>query len=175
MIVINEATTADAADLHQLAALTFPLACPPHTSADSIAAFITKHLSEPAFGRYLADPDRDLLIARDGGNVVGYAMLVHAEPTDQDVAAVITTRPTTELSKLYVHPDHHGAGVAAALVTRSIAAAQQRGSKTVWLGVNQLNARANRFYAKSGFAQVGTKTFQVGDQIEQDFVRERQL
>ncbi|MEP6478552.1 MAG: GNAT family N-acetyltransferase, partial [Rhodoglobus sp.] len=41
----------------------------------------------------------------------------------------------------------------------------------VWLGVNQFNARANRFYEKSGFAIVGTKKFLVGEKYEDDFVR----
>jgi ribosomal protein S18 acetylase RimI-like enzyme len=41
--------------------------------------------------------------------------------------------------------------------------------------VNQENARANRFYEKSGFTLVGTKHFLVGDRLEDDFVRERPL
>ena len=39
--------------------------------------------------------------------------------------------------------------------------------------MNDENARANRFYEKSGFAIVGTKTFQLGANLESDFVRER--
>jgi diamine N-acetyltransferase len=45
----------------------------------------------------------------------------------------------------------------------------------MWLGVNQENARANRFYEKNGFAQVGIKHFLVGDRLEDDYVRERAL
>ncbi|MEO6997186.1 MAG: GNAT family N-acetyltransferase, partial [Terracoccus sp.] len=45
----------------------------------------------------------------------------------------------------------------------------------VWLGVNQQNERAQRFYAKSGFTVVGTKRFLVGDRYEDDFVMERPL
>ena len=54
----------------------------------------------------------------------------------------------------------------------SIAAAQARDAAGVWLGVNQENARANRFYEKCGFAIVGTKRFLVGGVYEDDFVRE---
>jgi len=43
----------------------------------------------------------------------------------------------------------------------------------VWLGVNQQNGRANRFYEKHGFAIVGTKGFELGGRREDDFVRER--
>lgn len=165
----------DDALLHEIAAITFPLACPPDALPESIQAFIDENLSEAAFRRYLADPDRELFIAEQDGAVIGYTMLVHGDPADTDVAAAVTVRPTVELSKVYVHPGHHGGGVASALVEESVRAAQARDAASMWLGVNQFNARANRFYEKSGFAQVGTKKFKVGARYEDDFVRLRVL
>ena len=53
--------------------------------------------------------------------------------------------------------------------------AGERGASGVWLGVNQQNERAQRFYRKSGFEVVGTKRFLVGDAYEDDFVMERPL
>ena len=102
-------------------------------------------------------------------------MLVVGEPTDADVAAALTARPTAELSKCYVAPGHHGAGIAAALMTATLDEAAARGAVAVWLGVNQENAKAQRFYEKSGFARVGVKRFLVGDRYEDDFVYERLL
>lgn len=169
--MIRPAVPVDAAALAAVAAVTFPLACPPHTTEEAKADFIAMHLSEASFDGYLADPDRDLFVAEDGG-VLGYTMLVAGDPTDADVAAAITTRPTIELSKVYVLPDVHGGGVAPALVAASIEAARARGAAAVWLGVNQENGRANRFYEKTGFVQVGTKRFLVGGRYEDDFVRE---
>jgi ribosomal protein S18 acetylase RimI-like enzyme len=87
----------------------------------------------------------------------------------------VTTRPTVELSKVYVLPQHHGSGLASALVEASMDAAAATGAASVWLGVNNENARANRFYEKSGFALVGRKKFRLGDVDEDDFVRERPL
>ncbi|MBM9468145.1 GNAT family N-acetyltransferase [Nakamurella leprariae] len=180
-VTVRPATAADAAALHTLAALTFPLACPPHTTDEATAAFIAGNLSETSFTGYLADPDRELFVAETVSpatgavELAGYTMLVHGEPTDPDVAGCITARPTTALDKCYVHPDHHGAGVAQALVTASVEAARRRGSAGIWLGVNQENERANRFYAKVGFDRVGRKRFLVGDRYEDDFVRERVL
>lgn len=161
--------------LARLAALTFPLACPPHTTDQAKAAHIARHLGEDSFARYLADRTHALFVAEIDTDLVGYTMLVEGEPEDADVASAVTTRPTAELSKVYVHPDHHGAGVAAALVAATVDEAIGRGAASVWLGVNQENARANRFYEKSGFALVGTKRFAVGDRYEDDFVRERIL
>ena len=161
--------------LARLAALTFPLACPPHTTDEAKAAFIAQNLSVASFDGYLADLARALFVAESGGEAIGYTMLVVGEPTDADVAAALTVRPTAEVSKVYVHPDHHGGGVAARLLEVTVEEAAARGAAAAWLGVNQENARANRFYEKHGFVQVGVKRFLVGDRYEDDFVRERVL
>ena len=98
-------------------------------------------------------------------------MVVFGEPGDPDVAAAVSARPTAELSKVYVREGFHGGGLAAQLVEASVGAARDRGAVSVWLGVNQENARANRFYEKQGFALAGTKRFLVGERYEDDFVR----
>ena len=173
---IRIATPDDATALAAVAAETFPLACPPSTTRSSIDDFIARHLSADRMLEYLADPARVLLLAEDAAEIAaesaGYAMLIFGEPADADVAAAITARPTAELSKLYVREGFHGQGIAPLLVETALAAALEHGAGGVWLGVNQLNARANRFYEKSGFTIVGTKRFLVGDTYEDDFVRE---
>ncbi|MCU1469526.1 MAG: family N-acetyltransferase [Glaciihabitans sp.] len=174
-IEIRQAMPQDAGLLHDVAAATFPLACPPHTTRAAIRDFIADHLSETSFDGYLADPQRALFLAVEGEVAIGYTMVVFGDPTDADAAASITIHPTAELSKVYVREGHHGAGVAGRLVESSIASAAEHGAAGIWLGVNQENARANRFYEKQGFALVGTKRFLVGGQYEDDFVRERSI
>jgi GNAT superfamily N-acetyltransferase len=165
------ATADDAALLHRLAAATFALACPPGTTLEAIDDFVATHLSEQRFSQYLADPDRDLLVVEADGAPVGYSMLIGGDPTDADVLAVVHARPVTELSKFYLLQAAHGSGASAVLMTASIERARERGAAAVWLGVNQHNGRANRFYEKSGFTTVGTKRFLVGGKWEDDFVR----
>jgi ribosomal protein S18 acetylase RimI-like enzyme len=172
---VRRADHADVEALAALAALTFPLACPPHTTDEAKAAFIAAHLSEASFARYLDDPARVIFVAEAEGALAGYTMLVTGEPTDADVAAAVTLRPTVELSKCYVHTGAHGAGVASALMADSLAEATASGARGMWLGVNQLNARAQRFYGKHGFTRVGVKRFLVGERYEDDYVYERPL
>jgi ribosomal protein S18 acetylase RimI-like enzyme len=172
---VRVASGADAVSLHALAIATFPLACPPGTPQPAIDSFIARHLSEASFSGYLADAHRVVLIAAVHEVPAGYAMLILGEPTDADVGRAISVRPTAELSKFYVLPEHHGRGVAATLMSATIEAARQRGAAGVWLGVNQQNARAARFYEKCGFRVVGAKRFRLADRVEHDFVRERVL
>ncbi len=72
-------------------------------------------------------------------------------------------------------PDRHGGGPAAGLIEDAVSLAVARGALSMWLGVNQENARANRFYEKHGFAIAGTKRFLVGERYEDDYVRLREF
>ncbi|MCI4656331.1 GNAT family N-acetyltransferase [Cryobacterium sp. ZS14-85] len=177
VIAIRQAGAADAGVLAELAAATFALACPPHTTAEAIAAFVRDVLAEANFAAYLADPERMLFLAEDQDTrlSLGYTMLIFGEPADSDVLAAIGIRPTVELSKCYLRAETHGRGVAGLLMTATLDAARERGARGAWLGVNEENARAIRFYGKHGFAAVGTKHFLVGDRYEDDYVLEREL
>jgi diamine N-acetyltransferase len=174
-VQIRSANAADATALAQVAAATFRLACPPDITDEAVAGFIAEVLSEERFVEYLADPDRSLLLADDDGEPIGYTMLVFGEPYDEAVRAVVPDRPAAELSKIYVLTDRHRSGLAAELMTASVEIARNRGAAVLWLGVNQQNERAQRFYAKSGFERVGTKRFWVGDHWEDDYVLARPL
>jgi ribosomal protein S18 acetylase RimI-like enzyme len=174
-LTIRRADDRDAAALADVAAATFALACPPDMPADSISLFIAEHLTAARFEEYVVDPSRVVMVAEDGYEAVGYALLVHGEPYDADVRAAVQRRPTTELSKIYVLPTAHGGGVARDLLAACVDAAREIGAAGMWLGTNQHNERAQRFYLKSGFERVGTKKFWVGDHWEDDYVFELAL
>jgi diamine N-acetyltransferase len=174
-ITTRRATAADAAELHDVAARTFALACPPGTLQSDIDAFIATHLTEANFEEYLKDDNRILLLAEADGAPVGYAMLVSGPITDPDVRSVVDPETSIELSKFYVLADSHGSGVAGGLMAATLAEAAASGAANCWLGVNQQNARAGRFYEKSGFTVRGTKRFKVGEEWHDDHVRMRSL
>jgi ribosomal protein S18 acetylase RimI-like enzyme len=166
----------DATELAAVAARTFPLACPPTAAPQNVGAFIDTQLSANRFAEYLDDPDRVVLAAYDDGAIIGYCMLIRGVPDhDTDVQRAVSVRPAVELSKMYVLPGNHGAGVSAALMEAALNRAVAMPAKSVWLGVNQQNLRAQRFYSKHGFAIHGTKTFHLGSGIENDYVMVRPL
>ena len=174
-ITTRRAGSHDADLLHDLAARTFGLACPPGTQQSDIDAFIALHLSRERFAGYLADPARILLIVAADGLPLGYSMLVRGPIADEDVAAVVDGATTVELSKFYLLPEQHGSGAAAALMAATLDEAARTGAESCWLGVNQRNVRAGKFYTKQGFEVVGEKRFRVGEELHHDHVRVRQL
>ncbi|MDV3125021.1 GNAT family N-acetyltransferase [Mycobacterium sp. 21AC1] len=174
-VFVDAPQPADLPELVTVAATTFPLACPPSATPDNIATFIAENLSEARFAEYLADPDRKVLVARCGTAITGYTMLIRGVADDDDVQRAVPQRPAMELSKMYVLPEHHGAGASSALMTAALHNAAALGAACVWLGVQQENQRAQRFYTKHGFVINGTKTFQLGADIENDYVMVRSV
>lgn len=174
-IDISTATAGDAVQLSACAAVTFPLACPPGSPPEDIDRHIATHLSAERFAAFIAASGHTVLCIRDGDRIAGYSMVVLDQPVDEDVLAALSISPTVELSKFYVHPEHHGRGSARALMSATLDLASRSGLPGVWLGVNQENSRAIRFYTKSGFRRVGTKRFQLGDRFEDDLILEQPL
>ena len=173
--VIRKANADDAGKLADLAAVTFPLACPPGSPPEDIAAHLANTLSEANFRDYLADPDVTVLVLDARRRAPRLQPAGRPPGPGPGRGRRPEATPSTELSKCYVHPDHHGLGAAAELMRASIAAAAATGARGLWLGVNSQNARAIRFYEKSGFRKVGTKSFRLGNTVEHDFVMEHPL
>ena len=171
--VIRTATADDAGSLAELAAVTFPLACPPGSDPKDIEAHLASTLSRDNFRAYLADPMVTVLVIDAGGELRGYSLLVARPAQDPDVASVLTELPCTELSKCYVHPDAPRTRRRGRTDACQHRLGRRFGARGLWLGVNSQNARAIRFYEKSGFRRVGTKSFKLGSTVEHDFVMER--
>jgi len=161
-VLVHPADEADVAELADVAASTFPMACPPSAPADDIAAFVATHLSARRFAEYVTDPNRTVLIATFDDRILGYVILIR-------------DGPDVELSKMYLLADQHSTGAAAELMQAGIDWAADCGAHTLWLGVNQKNERAQRFYRKHGFSVKGTRTFPLGNTVENDFVMGRSL
>jgi tRNA (guanine37-N1)-methyltransferase len=125
-------------------------------------------LTTKLFQQRIANPANNLVdVAEVAGNLVGYTWVKFPQgqepPPAADVAAVVTARPQAELSKIYVDVEYAGTGVAGVLIDRAITAAADRGIAVLWLGTNDGNRRAQRFYRRHGLRKVGTRSFLVGD------------
>ena len=191
---VRDAVAADAPALADLAAATFPLACPPALGSEDIAAFVESHLTAAHFAAYLAEPERYLVQVAEtavvdaggvagGGKLVGYTLVVLPLSADEvpaapEVADAVPGRPAAELSKCYVLPELHGTGVGGALMRSAADAVADRRVDgepvaTLWLGTNKGNRRAQRSYLRHGYTTVGTRTFRVGGALEEDVVMAR--
>ena len=77
-------------------------------------------------------------------------------------------RSAIELCQLYVDTPWQGTGLAQELMDWALAEARSRGHDDIYLSVYHDNLRAQRFYSKYGFVEVGRHIFMVGDQADDD-------
>jgi ribosomal protein S18 acetylase RimI-like enzyme len=173
-IRIRRATPADAAALSDFAARLFEATFGPDNDPEDMAAYLRATFSPERQAAEIADPAAVWLVAEDGGGAsdgfAGYAHLIAGATTDG-----VSGPAPLEVRRFYVARDWQGRGVAQALMDAVVRTAGERGARTLWLAVWQRNARAIAFYRKAGFAQVGTQTFQLGRDVQQDFVMARPL
>ncbi len=175
-LTVRVAARGDVPALVALAAETFPLACPPGTEPDAIAAHIRQHLGPPAFEAWVADDAASVVVADGDDALAGYAVVLTGPCGDSNAARALSkigvdTSRVHELSKIYVRSSTQGTGAAGALLEASATAAwSAHGDLPMWLGTNEANARAQAFYARHGFAVVGSRTYRVGGQDHSDVV-----
>lgn len=80
-----------------------------------------------------------------------------------------------ELKRLYLVEAAKGQGIGQQLMDWAIERAVARGASRIYLGVWRHNERAQRFYARNGFAKVGEYFFPVGSALDEEDILLRML
>ena len=170
-VSIRKAKLTDIHELVPLAARTFPLACPPEMDRAAIEEYIKEGLNADVFSNWITGDDSYVLVATDGAMLVGYTVSIHGElPENAHLDMELPAESTVMLSKFYVHPEFHGAGVSKKMMTHLMEHYVTSEEEWMWLGTNTANARAISFYERVGFEQIGTREFDVGGDKAKDVV-----
>ena len=167
---IRLATIEDAELLAELGARTFSETFAADNTAANMAAYLAKSFNSTQQHAELSDPNGWLKIAEIDRRAVGYAMM-HSGRTP----AAITGEKPVELVRLYVLHESIGSGIGAALMQDCLNETVLRSYKTIWLGVWDHNHRAQAFYRKWNFREVGTHIFKLGDDEQTDLLMQREL
>lgn len=171
-IKIRRATIEDAETLTDLAYKTFWDAFHDHpkNAPDDLADYMAKAFSLEQIERELVDKNSIFLIAEIENEPVGYAKLVV-----DNIEPGITATKSIELNRLYSAQEFLGKGVGARLMEECFAVAKDLGCDTMWLGVWEYNPRAQRFYEKYAFREVGKHTFLLGADPQTDLLMQREV
>ncbi|WP_255194034.1 GNAT family N-acetyltransferase [Natronobeatus ordinarius] len=158
---IREAVTADREAIREVARATW------HDTYDELEAVTIDETVdewyaddelETAIGGWYADADFDLdlenlkstlLVAEVDGEVVGFTHgVVMGEEGD--------------VLRMYVHPDHQGAGIGTALHERLVAALEAAGVERIRALDLASNEASRRFYEGLGFERTAEATVEIG-------------
>lgn len=130
-----------------------------------LAAFLAGWNPPERLRAQIADPAWTIALARsDDGAIIGFVKL---GPIDFDLPADQPGDDATELHQLYVGEAAKGTGIAAALMDWGIGWARDRAS-ILYLSVFTENHRAQAFYRRYGFVDVGRNAFRVGNHVDED-------
>jgi len=170
-VTIRQATEADATLLSRLAARLFEETFGPLNDPADMHAYVSHAFSIEAERAALRDADCAVWIVEDTtSSAMGYAMLRRGSTA----SGVVAKRPA-ELQRIYVDRGLHGLGVGDALMRTCAEHATGWQCDVLWLGVWEHNPRAIAFYQKAGFRVVGRQSFQLGSDLQRDFVMARPL
>ena len=166
-INIHQATIEDAEMLTDLSYKTFWDAFHEHpqNAPDDLADYMAKAFNLEQVSREIADENAIFLIAEIETQAVGYAKLIVGS-----IEEPINAKKPCELSRLYSIQEFLGKGVGARLMEECFEVAKNLGCDAMWLGVWEYNPRAQRFYEKYGFYEVGKHVFQLGKDAQTDLL-----
>jgi ribosomal protein S18 acetylase RimI-like enzyme len=167
-VLIRSARPDDVEALAALAARTFRDAFGSQNDPADLALHVARHYSLDHMGAEIADPATTTLLAVVDDQLAGYAQLFDRPAPVAPPAGV--TGPGRMLHRFYFDQAWVGRGLAQPLMAAVKADAIRRGAAFLWLTVWERNPRAIAFYRKSGFGVVGSTTFEVGNDRQQDWV-----
>lgn len=167
-IEIRLATSEDAELLAELGARTFRDTFAPDNTEADMADYLESAFRPTIQAGELADPRSAFLVAHADGSPAGYARL-----RTGDSPACVGGHAPVEIARFYADAPWIGRGVGAALMDASLRLATDKGCDIIWLDVWERNLRALAFYAKWGFAVVGSQSFQLGSDLQNDLLMAR--
>ncbi|UZK65723.1 GNAT family N-acetyltransferase [Sphingomonas sp. M1-B02] len=161
-MIYRDALPADGPPLSAMAQRCFSDTFGSLYRAEDLAAFLDRSFGADGLPSQLDDPAYAVRLALEGDAIAGFAKIGPVVfPGDWGSDAI-------ELHQLYVLGPWQGAGVAPILVEWAIATARARNATRMLLSVFVDNVRAQRFYARYGFVEVGKYEFRVGDHVDDD-------
>ena len=162
---IRIAALDDAAAIADLAAKTFLDYFGAANEPQHIQQYLSEAFSLAQIEKELTDPNSAFLIACQRDARAGYAKLRKAS-----APPCVTGPKPVELERIYVDRPYLGTGVGGMLMKAVTEQARELDGETLWLGVWDKNLRAQSFYRKYGFEEVGTKVFMLGPDRQTDVV-----
>jgi GNAT superfamily N-acetyltransferase len=149
--------------LQFIARKTFYEAFSSQNTAENMHKYLEEDLSDGVLKNELRDPSARFYFLNHAGTRIGYLKLNLDKSSDSAKDSTML-----EIERIYIYRDFYGTGAGQLLLEYALQVARQNRVNTVWLGVWEHNPRAIRFYEKNGFNPCGTKSFVLGNELQND-------
>jgi diamine N-acetyltransferase len=160
----------DATALAKLAEKTFRDTFASDNSASDMDQHCIETYSAKIQTREILDPNIDTFVCESENELIAYTQLGWLQaPSD------LSAQNPVEIRRFYVDLPWHGKGIAKALMAQVLEHVESKHADQIWLGVWEHNPRAQRFYQKMGFLEVGEHVFQLGNDPQRDLIFSRKV
>jgi diamine N-acetyltransferase len=170
MWLIRRAEPNDASALAKLAEKTFRDTFAADNIADDMDQHCTDTYSTKIQTREILDPNIDTFVCEFENELIAYTQLGWLQAPD-----FVSAQHPVEIRRFYVDLPWHGQGIAGALMNQVLEHVAFKNADQIWLGVWEHNPRAQRFYQKMGFLEVGDHVFQLGSDPQRDLIFARPI
>lgn len=169
MILYRTPTVADGPELAAMARDSFVETFGHLYRPEDLESFCTAAFGpETGIPAELHDPALTFRIACAGDSEGDARIIGFAKLGPRSLPVADADPRAMELRQLYILSPWHGQGVAQTLMDWTIATARAAGAPRLYLSVFIDNHRAQRFYRRYGFADIGRYSFMVGTHEDED-------
>ena len=169
-IQVVEVSVKDVKKLQVISCQTFIQTFASKNTAENVQFFLANNYANEKLSSELMNTESRFFFAKEGAETVGYLKLNSGK-----AQTVLPNSEGFEIERIYIDQDSKGKGIGKKLIDFSMREAIRSNARYIWLGVWENNLPAIRFYKKNGFIIFGTHGFQLGDDLQTDFLMKKIL
>lgn len=171
MITIEKVEIKDLKDLQKIAKITFYDTFHAHNSEDNMNKYLEMSFSDDKLKNEILNPESIFYLLKENENnennknVIGYLKLNLG-----DAQTELKDHRGLEIERIYLLKEYHGKKLANLLMNKAIEVAKEKNKSFIWLGVEDKNLKAIKFYQKNGFNEFDKHIFKFGDEMQTDIM-----
>ena len=169
-ISLRQCRMADIDELRTLSIQTYYETFAAFNTPENMEEYLNRAVDREKLRRELSDKNSMFFFLLSDEKPAGY-LKVNEAPSQTDV----NDPASLEIERIYVSGAFQGEGLGRYLMEQAIRMAVERKKKYVWLGVWEKNEKAIRFYKRNGFCQIGTHSFDMGEDVQTDYIMRKDL
>ena len=167
---LRKCTNADIEELIAIGRQTYYDTVHASNSDEIMYAYLDTAFTHDKIAKELQKNQSHFYFLYDNDLLVAY-MKVNFSPDQSD----LNTPNSLELERIYVQKTHKRQGYGQHLLDSAITIGKENNCATIWLGVWENNTAALTFYKKSGFKIFDQHNFQMGDDLQIDYLLKKDL
>ncbi|WP_265456212.1 GNAT family N-acetyltransferase [Enterococcus sp. HY326] len=170
MIEIKPLTKENAKELEVISRETYFDTFANDNTKENMDAYLDEAYNLEKLERELANPLSEFYFIFSDDVLAGYLKLNYGPAQTEPVDA-----EGLEIERIYVRKQFKRQGLGNRLFQKALQRADELQKQSIWLGVWEYNQPALAFYKKIGFQRVGQHDFVMGDDVQTDYLMQKQL